>query len=100
MPAPPAGHVTFVAGILAARRGCTAPAICCNLLVRPIFSEAAVPGELARVERALKEALERPRGMIVVAAAALCRANARRFVHRQARFGQWHVAASTAPSAS
>ncbi|MGA8196235.1 MAG: S8 family serine peptidase [Acetobacteraceae bacterium] len=41
-------HGTFVAGILAARRGCAAPAICpgCTLLVRPIFSEAAGPGGL------------------------------------------------------
>jgi subtilisin family serine protease len=36
-------HGTFVAGILVARRGSPAPAICpdCTLLVRPIFSEAA-----------------------------------------------------------
>src|SRR5271166_2050419 len=36
-------HGTFVAGILSARRGSTAPSICpvCSLLVRPIFSEAA-----------------------------------------------------------
>jgi subtilisin family serine protease len=36
-------HGTFVAGILSARRGYTAPAICpvCSLLLRPIFSEAA-----------------------------------------------------------
>jgi subtilisin family serine protease len=35
-------HGTFVAGILSARRGSTAPAICpvCSLLLRPIFSEA------------------------------------------------------------
>lgn|SRR5262249_18975163 len=34
-------HGTFVAGILCAERGSTAPAICpeCTLLVRPIFSE-------------------------------------------------------------
>ncbi|MBW7885454.1 MAG: S8 family serine peptidase [Caldilineaceae bacterium] len=34
-------HGTFVAGILAARRGSAAPAICpnCTLLVRPIFAE-------------------------------------------------------------
>jgi subtilisin family serine protease len=52
-------HGTFVAGILAARRGSVAPAICpdCTLLVRPIFREtgwekgalpAATPEELAR----------------------------------------------------
>ena len=36
-------HGTFVAGILSARRGSSAPAICpgCTLLVRPIFAEAA-----------------------------------------------------------
>jgi subtilisin family serine protease len=36
-------HGTFVAGILSARRGSSAPAICpgCPLLVRPIFAEAA-----------------------------------------------------------
>jgi subtilisin family serine protease len=51
------GHGTFVAGILVARRGSGAPAICpaCTLLVRPIFSDdvgggrlpAASPDELA-----------------------------------------------------
>ena len=51
-------HGTFVAGILSAKRGSSAPAICpdCTLLVRSIFSEAtpangdvpsAKPGELA-----------------------------------------------------
>jgi subtilisin family serine protease len=52
-------HGTFVAGILSARRGCAAPAICpgCTLLVLPIFAEStpdegralpsAAPGELA-----------------------------------------------------
>ena len=51
-------HGTFVAGILCARRGSTAPAICpgCTLLVRPIFPEttsrneplpSATPEELA-----------------------------------------------------
>lgn len=36
-------HATFVAGILAARRGSAAPAICpqCTLLLRPIFGEQA-----------------------------------------------------------
>jgi len=35
-------HGTFVAGVLCARRGVAAPAICpdCTLLVRPIFAEA------------------------------------------------------------
>src|SRR5437870_1505977 len=35
-------HGTFVAGMLFARRGSAAPAICpqCTLMVRPIFSEA------------------------------------------------------------
>src|SRR6185437_8012035 len=51
-------HGTFVAGILCAKRGSSAPAICsnCTLLVRPIFAEAtsvngqmpsATPQELA-----------------------------------------------------
>jgi subtilisin family serine protease len=50
-------HGTFVAGILCARRGSAAPAICpdCTLLVRPIFAEttadgrmpSSTPGELA-----------------------------------------------------
>lgn len=51
-------HGTFVAGILCARRGSSAPAICpgCTLLVRPIFPESssangdmpsATPDELA-----------------------------------------------------
>lgn len=41
-------HGTFVAGILAARRGSPAPAICpdCPLLVRPIFRESANNGHL------------------------------------------------------
>src|SRR5580704_12213452 len=36
-------HGTFVAGILSAKRGSTAPAICpdCTLLVNPVFSETA-----------------------------------------------------------
>lgn len=38
-------HGTFVAGILMAKRGSVAPAICpgCTLLVRPIFAEAQAP---------------------------------------------------------
>jgi subtilisin family serine protease len=51
-------HATFVAGMLSARRGSVAPAICpgCTLLLRPIFAEAvngngqmpsATPEELA-----------------------------------------------------
>ncbi len=44
-------HGTFVAGVLCARRGSVAPAICpgCTLLVRPIFSEhdlSRTPGRL------------------------------------------------------
>ena len=52
-------HGTFVAGILSARRGSVAPAICpnCTLLTRPIFAEtraandempSATPAELAQ----------------------------------------------------
>lgn len=51
-------HGTFVAGVLCARRGSVAPAICpdCTILVRPIFTETSTgntemptttPGELA-----------------------------------------------------
>ena len=42
-------HGTFVAGILSAKRGSAAPAICpdCTLLVRPIFTETkAANGEM------------------------------------------------------
>jgi subtilisin family serine protease len=41
-------HGTFVAGILVARRGSAAPAICpdCTLLVRPVFAELAPHGSL------------------------------------------------------
>ena len=60
-------HGTFVAGILTARRGSSAPAICpdCTLLVRPIFPEkttnsedmpAATPLELAAAIREMVEA--------------------------------------------
>jgi subtilisin family serine protease len=40
-------HGTFVAGILSARRGAPAPAICpeCILLVRPLFGEGAAQNE-------------------------------------------------------
>ncbi len=55
-------HGTFVAGILSAKRGSVAPAICpnCTLLVRPIFAEtkaangempSAMPEELAQAIR-------------------------------------------------
>lgn len=56
-PASPAcAHGTFVAGILAARRGSPAPAICpcCSFVARPLFGRSdtalpvATPGELAR----------------------------------------------------
>jgi subtilisin family serine protease len=40
-------HGTFIAGILSAKRGSPAPAICsdCTLLIRPIFSETTVGRE-------------------------------------------------------
>jgi subtilisin family serine protease len=50
-------HGTFVAGILSAKRGSVAPAICpnCTLLVRPIFAETvAADGEMPN---AMPEAL-------------------------------------------
>lgn len=59
-------HGTFTAGILSAKRGSPAPAICpgCSLLVRPIFKEvaaengalpSATPAELAK---AIVESIE------------------------------------------
>jgi subtilisin family serine protease len=59
-------HGTFIAGILSAKRGSAAPAICpgCTLLIRPIFTEAsaanaqmpsATPQELAA---AIKQCIE------------------------------------------
>jgi subtilisin family serine protease len=41
-------HATFVAGILSARRGSVAPAICpgCTLLLRPIFAEMNGNGQM------------------------------------------------------
>jgi subtilisin family serine protease len=71
-------HGTFVAGILCARRGSSAPAICpdCTLLVRPIFREmttaraaelpTATPGELAR---AILDCLEAGARVLNVSAA-------------------------------
>jgi subtilisin family serine protease len=70
-------HGTFVAGILSARRGSLAPAICpeCNLLVRPIFPEtnpgngalpSATPEELAT---AIVEAVEAGARVINLSAA-------------------------------
>lgn len=54
-------HGTFVAGILSAQRGSSAPAICpaCTLLVRPIFSEIALAnGDLPSAKpEALAEAI-------------------------------------------
>jgi subtilisin family serine protease len=52
-------HGTFVAGILAARRGAQAPAIApgCTLVVRPIFSETGPLGEPSATPGALAEAI-------------------------------------------
>jgi subtilisin family serine protease len=46
-------HGTFVAGMLTARRGSAAPAICpgCTLLVRPVFAEPALGGHDALASR-------------------------------------------------
>jgi subtilisin family serine protease len=62
-------HGTFVAGILAARRGSPAPAICpgCTLLVRPIFSENK-NGE-KDVPRATAEDLSNAIGEVIAAGA-------------------------------
>lgn len=70
-------HGTLVAGILVARRGSVAPAICpeCSLLIRPIFSEtppgdgsmpSATPEELAK---AMVEAVEAGAHVINLSAA-------------------------------
>ena len=50
-------HGTFVAGILCAKRGSSAPAICpdCTVLIRPIFSEAV--SESQQMPTATPEAL-------------------------------------------
>lgn len=50
-------HGTFVAGVLCAKRGSVAPAICphCTLLVRPIFKEA--PSEIGYMRSDSVEAL-------------------------------------------
>ena len=60
-------HGTFVAGVLSAKRGSTAPAICpdCTLLVRPIFPESAsVNGEMpsARPEELAAAVMETVNG--------------------------------------
>jgi subtilisin family serine protease len=70
-------HGTFVAGVLSAQRGSSAPAICpdCTLLVRPIFAEtAAGTGEMpaARPEElatAIIEAIEAGAHVINISAA-------------------------------
>src|SRR5262249_42016452 len=70
-------HGTFVAGILSARRGSVAPAICpnCTLLVRSIFAEtisggsqmpSATPAELAT---AIIEAIDTGARLLNVSAA-------------------------------
>jgi subtilisin family serine protease len=71
-------HGTFVAGILAGRRGSSAPAICpdCTLLLRPIFPEStdnngmprATPLELAA---AIRETVEAGARIINLSAALL-----------------------------
>jgi len=52
-------HGTFVAGILAARRGSPAPAICpgCTLLLRPIFRESANGGTMPATPDELAQAI-------------------------------------------
>jgi subtilisin family serine protease len=52
-------HGTFVAGILSAKRGSAAPAICpsCTLLLRPIFAETVSANESGWLPRASPEEL-------------------------------------------
>jgi subtilisin family serine protease len=54
-------HGTFVAGILHARRGSAAPAICpgCTLLVRPVFAEPSPDGTAGNPPSATSEELAR-----------------------------------------
>src|SRR5262249_62101863 len=70
-------HGTFVAGILSARRGSVAPAICpnCTLLARPIFAEtkagndempSATPEELAQ---AIFDCIDAGAGVLNISAA-------------------------------
>ena len=53
-------HGTFVAGILSAKRGSAAPAICpdCTLLVNPVFSETAT-GSAGRSQAPRRRSLQR-----------------------------------------
>ena len=80
-------HGTFVAGILSARRGSVAPAICpsCALLVCPIFSEtpsanelipSATPEELAA---AIIKCVDSGARLLNLSAALEWAANVRRF---------------------
>jgi hypothetical protein len=70
-------HGTFVAGILSAKRGSAAPAICpgCRLLVRPIFLEAPAgegrpPGTTAQeLATAIVEAVEAAADLLNLSAA-------------------------------
>jgi subtilisin family serine protease len=72
-------HGTFVAGILAARRGSTAPAICpdCTFLLRPIFPESAannedMPGATPlELAAAIREAVDAGARIINLSAALL-----------------------------
>jgi hypothetical protein len=45
-------HGTFIAGMLAARRGSAAPAICpdCTLSLETVFTETTAPGEVPRAD--------------------------------------------------
>jgi subtilisin family serine protease len=69
-------HGTFVAGILFARRGSAAPAICpgCTLLSRPIFAERAAPGGMpsatpGELARAILDCLEAGARVLNISAA-------------------------------
>jgi len=69
-------HGTFVAGILCARRGSVAPAICpgCTLLARPIFGEGTAEGEMPsatpeELARAILDCLEGGARVLNVSAA-------------------------------
>ena len=99
-------HGTFVAGILVARRGSVAPAICpgCTLVVRPIFREISADGALLTaspedVGRAIVECVDAGARVVNLSAATgapTTRANiaTRRALNHATRRGALVVAAA------
>jgi len=78
-------HGTFVAGILAGRRGSEAPAICpgCTLLVRPIFGDASsrtgmLSASVEELAAAIVESVEEGAQLINVSASLVARSSGQR----------------------